>query len=354
MHKFGLFPVKAFSLDYAVSPGETADPCRTRKSDGSTLYGRADAGWTAARAGPVRSSARARFLRNRLRRQHQGAQVPRDSQPIADDPQQYEPPRRRRLRAQLRRRRGHPHCRSRTASSPRCAAESGIELKAAPGDYGVGMVFMPRNPATRAVVEGPHREDHLRGGPRLPRLARPTRRRLLPRQYLALGHAPYLPGLRRAATPELGDDMAFERKLYVVRKKAEKSTRGQDRGLGRLLLLREPLLQDDRLQGHVHLGAGPALLPRPLAPRLRVGPQRRALALQHEHLPELGARPPLPLPHPQRRDQHAARQRQLDARPRVDDQDRPLRPRRREHHARSSTRTAPTRRCSTTASSSST
>jgi len=33
------------------------------------------------------------------------------------------------------------------------APESGIDLKGA-ADYGVGMVFLPRNPATRAVVKG--------------------------------------------------------------------------------------------------------------------------------------------------------------------------------------------------------
>ena len=42
----------------------------------------------------------------------------------------------------------------------------------------------------------------------------------------------------------------------------------------------------------------------------------RPLALLNEHLPELGARPPVPRDRPQRRDQHAAGQRQLDARPR--------------------------------------
>ena len=43
----------------------------------------------------------------------------------------------------------------------------------------------------------------------------------------------------------------------------------------------------------------------------------RPLALLHQHVPELGARAPVPLHRPQRRDQHAARQRQLDARARV-------------------------------------
>ena len=44
---------------------------------------------------------------------------------------------------------------------------------------------------------------------------------------------------------------------------------------------------------------------------------RSCTALLDEHLPELGARPPLPRDLPQRRDQHADGQRQLDARARV-------------------------------------
>ena len=40
------------------------------------------------------------------------------------------------------------------------------------------------------------------------------------------------------------------------------------------------------------------------------------LAVQHQHLPELGAGPPLPDDLAQRRDQHPPRQHQLDARPR--------------------------------------
>ena len=56
---------------------------------------------------------------------------------------------------------------------------------------------------------------------------------------------------------------------------------------------------------------------------LRVGPGPGALALLHQHLPELAAGPPLPLPRPQRRDQHAGRQPQLDAGPRGAARDRP-------------------------------
>ena len=52
-------------------------------------------------------------------------------------------------------------------------------------------------------------------------------------------------------------------------------------------------------------------------PRRGIAAGARPLALLHQHVPELGARPPLPDDRPQRRGQHAARQRQLDARARV-------------------------------------
>ena len=48
----------------------------------------------------------------------------------------------------------------------------------------------------------------------------------------------------------------------------------------------------------------------------RVGPGPRAQPVLHEHVPVVAARPPVPLPRPQRRDQHRAGQPQLDAGPR--------------------------------------
>ena len=70
---------------------------------------------------------------------------------------------------------------------------------------------------------------------------------------------------------------------------------------------------------------------------------------QHQHLSQLGPRPSLPLHRPQRRDQHPARQHQLDARPPGHVPERPLRRRPARNCCRSSTRTAAIRPCSTTA-----
>ena len=97
-------------------------------------------------------------------------------------------------------------------------------------------------------------------------------------------------------------------------------------------------LAHDRLQGDAHLPAAARLLPRPAGRALRLGAGPRPLALLHEHLPELGARAPVPDDRPQRRDQHAARQRQLDARARVAARQRAVRRRPAEGAARRAAR----------------
>ena len=109
--------------------------------------------------------------------------------------------------------------------------------------------------------------------------------------------------------------------------------------------------QDAGLQGHAADDAARPVFPRPAQPadgdRARAG----ALALQHEHVPELGPRASVPLHRPQRRDQHAARQHQLDARARGAASSPSCSATTSRRSCRSSTRTAATRRCSTTRSS---
>ncbi|CAB4916215.1 unannotated protein [freshwater metagenome] len=77
------------------------------------------------------------------------------------------------------------------------------------------------------------------------------------------------------------------------------------------------LVADPGLQGDAAVGAGAGVLPRPAGRALQVRDRPGALALLDEHVPELGPRAPQPRHRPQRRDQHPARQHQLDAGPRV-------------------------------------
>ena len=104
----------------------------------------------------------------------------------------------------------------------------------------------------------------------------------------------------------------------------------------------QPLVEDAHLQGHAHGRSDPADVSGSDRSRHRVGARARASALQHEHVPVVAARASVSLHRAQRRDQHAARQHQLDARPRRPapvgpvrrrpEEDPPDHPRRRQRH----------------------
>ena len=112
-------------------------------------------------------------------------------------------------------------------------------------------------------------------------------------------------------------DARFERKLYVIRKRIEHAVdaaatcRERQRfyivSLSSNTLIYKGMLTADQIE---------PMFPDLADPRRRVGARARAPALQHQHVPVVAARAPVPLHRAQRRDQHAARQHQLDARAR--------------------------------------
>ena len=116
--------------------------------------------------------------------------------------------------------------------------------------------------------------------------------------------------------PDAG--LRFERKLYVIRKRVEHAvdTLKINALARRIVLHRQPVGEDADLQGHAHGAAARADVPGPVGPAARIGAGARAPAVQHQHVPVVAAGAPLPADRAQRRDQHAARQHQLDARPR--------------------------------------
>ena len=199
----------------------------------------------------------------------------------------------------------------------RAAAEQlGIELPER-GRYGVGNVFLPTHEEERELCLGLLEREIESAGQRL------LGWRELPTDPdgADIGNA------ARAAMPHMlqlfvgaGDALAedeFERRLYLIRKHATHLLRGDES------LAQRELFYICSLSSKVIVYKG-MLTPNQMAPffggpdpgGFRVAPGHGAFALQHQHLPVLGPGAAQPLHVPQRRDQHAARQRQRDERPR--------------------------------------
>ena len=102
---------------------------------------------------------------------------------------------------------------------------------------------------------------------------------------------------------------------------ADRARRRQAADLERrqeILLHPEPVGEHAHLQGHADRRSDRDDVSRSDGPRRGVGAGARAPALQHQHVPVVAAGASVPLRRAQRRDQHAARQHQLDARARGD------------------------------------
>ena len=117
-----------------------------------------------------------------------------------------------------------------------------------------------------------------------------------------------------AAAPTIEDERRFERKLYILRKVISGHASTASTGGTRHRLLHACRCPARTLvyKGMLLAYQVGAYYQRPARPALRVGAGAGAPALLDQHLPVVGARAPLPLGRPQRRDQHGARQRQLD------------------------------------------
>ena len=184
-------------------------------------------------------------------------------------------------------------------------------------------IFLPRDPAERDRVQGALRAHRRRGGPAAARLARRADRRLARSAHararvepvfeqVFIGKAP----ATRSAASSRRPRCRFERKLYVIRKRIEHAVDALALAERDALLHRQPLVEDADLQGHADGGQIEPMFPDLADPDARVGAGAGAPALQHQHVPVLAAGASVPLHRAQRRDQHAARQHQLDARAR--------------------------------------
>ena len=250
----------------------------------------------------------------------QKPQIARHRRAGAPDPGQPGAPRRLRLREEHRRRRRHPPADAARAS---CASECdrlGIRLPAA------GRLrrrhassCRPTRPTARACEE------------LFEQIVREEGQTVLGWRDVPTDNAP-LGQTARAAEPVI-------RQVFIGRgrscreqpdeprpssasstssaRRVENAVRDSDIAQRGDVLRPEPVVQDADLQGHAQRRRSSA----PYFPDLRDPDMETALALVHSRFstntfPKLGARASLPLHRPQRRDQHAARQHQLDARPR--------------------------------------
>jgi glutamate synthase domain-containing protein 2/glutamate synthase domain-containing protein 1/glutamate synthase domain-containing protein 3 len=105
----------------------------------------------------------------------------------------------------------------------RVAKEAKVTLPA-PGEYGVGMVFLPRDRSQRAECEKIFSKIVAEEGQRL------LGWRTVPTNNASLGATakmaePYMRQVFIGRNSSLADDLAFERKLYVIRKRAETAIR---------------------------------------------------------------------------------------------------------------------------------
>jgi len=94
----------------------------------------------------------------------------------------------------------------------------------APGEYGVGMLFLPQEAAQRAGCEKVFEQIAAEEGqPVLGWRTIPTSNNSL--GATALASEPFMRQVFLARNPKLTDDLAFERKLHVIRKRAENAVR---------------------------------------------------------------------------------------------------------------------------------
>ena len=198
------------------------------------------------------------------------------------------------------------------SSSPTscCAASSATSSRRA-GRYGVAVCFLPQDDERRAELEALLTSTVEAEGQRV------VGWRDVPvdKDYVGITanyFAPYIKQLVVAAGHAGVPGGPGRLRAQALRDPPRRRAGRRPGPRGAVVL--EP---HDRLQGHAHRPAAARLLPRPAGHADQDRARARPLALLDQHVPELGARAPVPLHRPQRRDQHAARQRQLDARARV-------------------------------------
>ena len=280
----------------ALRPREQRDP---HGSDG-----------TSASARTLRPCTRARLLWLRIRRRHPGPPFARHRGEVARGAAQPRAPRRHRRREEHRRRRRHPLADAARLLRP--GVPEARDQAAGPWPLWGGHGLPPAQRDRAGGHQRPLRGDRARGGAGAARLARGAHRRRRARPHRQGEPADHPPGLHRTWRGRRGRGRLRAQAVRDPQAAGEEGFALRHPG-PQLLLRQQPEPQDHRLQGNVQRRPAAPLLSRPGRPVGRLGDRDGPPALLHQHLPLLGAGPPLPLHLAQRGDQHPARQHQLDA-----------------------------------------
>jgi glutamate synthase domain-containing protein 1 len=186
----------------------------------------------------------------------------------------------------------------------------GIKLPAA-GEYGVGMIFLPRDDAARAACEKVIAKKIDAEGQTL------IGWRDVPVDRSGLGESvkavePVVRQVFIGRGKKIKDQDSFERKLFVIRKTAEHAVRDlvDEQGSGFYV----PSMSSRTVvyKGMLLAGSGRQIFYRLARPARCQRFGAGASTLFHQHFPDLESGTSVPHDRAQRRDQHGARQRKLD------------------------------------------
>ena len=195
----------------------------------------------------------------------------------------------------------------------RKAAEIGFQLPK-PGDYAVGALFMPKETAWRKVIKSIVADQIKAEGPYAARLARRADRQFLARRDRQADRARAHAGVHRPQ--RRGDDRGRIRAQALHPAQVDLACDlSAPRPRPRRLLPGVDVVPHRGLQGHVPRRPARQVLSGLERARFRERAGAGASAVLDQHLPDLVAGASVPDDRPQWRDQHAARQRQLDGGP---------------------------------------
>ena len=181
------------------------------------------------------------------------------------------------------------------------------------GEYGVGMVFLPQEPASRLACEYEiERAIKDEGQVLLGWRDVPVDNSGLAESVKQIEPVIRQVFIGRGAGVTVTD--ALERKLYIIRKSSGHAIQALKLAHGKEFYVPSMSARTIVYKGMLLARPGRQLLQGPAGRARGLGAGAGASALLHQYVPDLGSGASVPPDRAQRRDQHPARQRQLDPR----------------------------------------